>query len=39
MTIPAIEEGGDRLQVSGPEAVDGTPVVGLKPVPGDVGER
>jgi len=31
--------GGTRLHVSGLEAIDGTPVVDLKPVLGDVTER
>jgi tRNA (Thr-GGU) A37 N-methylase len=30
---------GARLRVSGLEAVDGTPVLDLKPVLGEVGER
>jgi tRNA (Thr-GGU) A37 N-methylase len=35
--ILAVED--ERLQVSGLEAVDGTPVVDIKPVLGSTGER
>src|SRR3712207_2411862 len=35
--IAAIE--GDRVLVRGLEAIDGTPVIDVKPVLGDVGER
>jgi tRNA (Thr-GGU) A37 N-methylase len=37
VTVRAIE--GTRMLVSGLEALDGTPVVDVKPVLGDVGER
>ena len=37
VTVLAIE--GPRVRVSGLEALDGTPVVDVKPVLGDIGER
>ena len=37
VTVLAVEE--NRLHVSGLEAIDGTPVVDLKPVLGSAGER
>jgi tRNA-Thr(GGU) m(6)t(6)A37 methyltransferase TsaA len=37
VTVLAIE--GSRVRVSGLEALDGTPVIDVKPVLGDIGER
>ena len=37
VTVLAIE--GPRVRVSGLEALDGTPVIDVKPVLGDIGER
>ena len=37
VTVLAID--GNRVQVSGLEALDGTPVIDVKPVLGDVGDR
>ena len=37
MRILAVDD--ERIQVSGLEAVDGTPVVDIKPVLGSTGER
>jgi tRNA-Thr(GGU) m(6)t(6)A37 methyltransferase TsaA len=37
--VTVLAVGGTRLHVSGLEAIDGTPVVDLKPVLGDVTER
>jgi tRNA-Thr(GGU) m(6)t(6)A37 methyltransferase TsaA len=37
VTVLAID--GPRVRVSGLEALDGTPVVDIKPVLGDIGER
>jgi tRNA-Thr(GGU) m(6)t(6)A37 methyltransferase TsaA len=37
--VRVLEVGGGRLRVGGLEAIDGTPVLDLKPVLGAVGER
>ena len=37
--VTVLEIAGTRMRVSGLEALDGTPVVDVKPVLGDVGER
>jgi tRNA-Thr(GGU) m(6)t(6)A37 methyltransferase TsaA len=37
--VLAVEAGGTRLRVAGLEALDGTPVVDVKPVLGDITER
>lgn len=37
--ILAVEDGGTRMQVSGMEALDGTPVLDVKPVLGGIEER
>jgi tRNA (Thr-GGU) A37 N-methylase len=37
--VTVLEIDGRRVRVSGLEALDGTPVVDVKPVLGDIGER